>query len=106
MVVVEVASTKGGVNMKHMRLAQIRKARGFTQEKMAELLGYKDKSGYCQLENGQVSMTLEKATRICEILDVKIEDIFFAKSVEVTSTHPICELPKPNTACWKSPTSC
>lgn len=72
--------------MKHTKLANLRKAKGFTQSQMAKFLGYRDKSGYCQLENGQVSMTLEKAQKICEILDSKVDDIFFTATVDVTST--------------------
>ncbi len=83
--------------MKHLRLILARKAKGFTQEEMAKLLGYKDKSGYCQLENGQVSMTLEKASRICEILGVQIEEIFFNKTVEEASTRSGRDLPKTGT---------
>lgn len=72
--------------MKYSRLKAIRKAKGFTQQQMAEMLGYKDKSGYCQLENGDVKMTLEKAIKISQILKVEIDKIFFDNQVEVSST--------------------
>lgn len=49
---------------------------------MAKLLGYKNKSGYCQLENGIVKMTIEKAEIIAKALGVKPEDIFFRKVVQ------------------------
>ncbi|AZO96636.1 helix-turn-helix domain-containing protein [Iocasia frigidifontis] len=63
-----------------MNLAKLKKLRvekGFTQQEMAEKLGYKGKSGYCQLENGTVKMTLEQAKKIAEILGDDIEKIFF-----------------------------
>lgn len=63
--------------MKLNKLKEIRKAKGLTQEQMAKLLGYKDKSGYCQLENGDIKMTLEKAIKISKILGTDMKEIFF-----------------------------
>jgi len=57
-------------------LKKLRKERGITQETMAQYLGYKSKSGYCQLENGDVVMTLEKAIRISEILNEDLNTLF------------------------------
>jgi len=68
------------------KLKELRKAKGLTQEQMAKLLGYKDKSGYCQLENGNIKMTLEKAIKISKILGVDIKEIFFETHVENGST--------------------
>lgn len=68
------------------KLKELRKAKGLTQEQMAKLLGYKDKSGYCQLENGNIKMTLEKAIKISKILGVDIKEIFFETHVENSST--------------------
>lgn len=68
------------------KLKELRKAKGFTQEQMAKLLGYKDKSGYCQLENGDIKMTLEKAIKISKILGADIKEIFFETNVERRST--------------------
>lgn len=62
---------------RHNKLRQYRLARGLTQEEMARLLGYKDKSGYCHLENGKVAITIEKAKKIGDILGVSPEEIFF-----------------------------
>ena len=72
--------------MRHSKLAQIRKSRGITQQQMAEHLGYSDKSGYCQLENGKISLTVDKAIRISEILDVDVKEIFFDREVEENTT--------------------
>ncbi|WP_422445267.1 helix-turn-helix transcriptional regulator [Thermoanaerobacterium sp. DL9XJH110] len=68
------------------KLKELRKAKGLTQEQMAKLLGYKDKSGYCQLENGDIKMTLEKAIKISKILEADIKEIFFEVNVESCST--------------------
>ena len=66
-------------------LKQIRIDRGYTQEDMAKKLGYKDKSGYNHLENGNVKLTIEKVIKIAEILNVN-PSIFFNKQVQETST--------------------
>ncbi len=68
------------------RLKKLRTERKITQEEMALKLGYKNKSGYCQLENGKVKMTLDKALKISQILGVDIEKIFFDTEVQVSRT--------------------
>ncbi|MGI5840540.1 MAG: helix-turn-helix transcriptional regulator [bacterium] len=69
-----------------LRLKELRTAKGLSQEDMAKKLGYKDKSGYCLLENGHVKMTLEKALLICKIFEVDLKEIFFTTAVEAAST--------------------
>lgn len=68
--------------MKLEKLKKARKAKGLTQVQMAKALGYKDKSGYWYLENGHVSITLDKAIKISKILGVDINEIFFEKDIE------------------------
>jgi DNA-binding XRE family transcriptional regulator len=58
------------------KLKELRMARGFTQAEMAKKLGYKGKSGYCMLENGQVRMTLEMAQKIAKVLGADANDLF------------------------------
>lgn len=75
--------------MNNELLATIRKERGFTQEQMAKSLDYKDKSSYCLIENGKVSITLECTKKIKEILqltDKEFNLIFFNEKVEETQT--------------------
>jgi transcriptional regulator with XRE-family HTH domain len=57
-------------------LKKIRIEKGYTQEYMAEKLGYKDKSGYNHLENGNVKLSVERAMMISKILNVN-PSIFF-----------------------------
>ena len=59
-----------------MLLKKLRTEKGYTQEYMAEKLGYKDKSGYNHLENGNVKISIDKARLLAKILDVSIE-VFF-----------------------------
>lgn len=64
------------------KLKELRTARGFTQAEMAKRLGYKGKSGYCMLENGQVRMTLAMAQKIAEVLGVDANTLFFENKVQ------------------------
>lgn len=59
------------------KLKQKRIDRGISQDEMAKKLGYTGKSGYSMLENGHVSISLDKAKIIADILNSTIEDIFF-----------------------------
>ena len=38
--------------------------RGITQEKLARLLGFKDKSSYCLIERGKTSVSVDTANQI------------------------------------------
>lgn len=68
------------------KLKKMREDKGYTQEFMAKKLGYKGKSGYCLLENGSTKLSVEKAIKIAEILEVD-PSIFFTSKVEDTSTE-------------------
>lgn len=67
-------------------LKRIRIEKGYTQEYMAEKLGYKDKSGYNHLENGNVKLSVDRAIKIAKILEVD-PAIFFDTEVQETSTN-------------------
>ncbi len=73
-------------NMNLRRLCEIRKSKGLTQDEMARKLGYKGKSGYCQLEKGKVRMSLETAQKIADILGEDVVSIFFDKQVHAEQT--------------------
>jgi DNA-binding XRE family transcriptional regulator len=54
--------------------------RGFTQEKMAQLLGFKSKSSYCLIEKGKVGISVDIAGDIAKQLGLskkKVVKIFF-----------------------------
>ncbi|MBS4535604.1 helix-turn-helix transcriptional regulator [Clostridium sp. D2Q-14] len=70
----------------NQKLKKMREDKGYTQEYMAHKLGYKGKSGYCLLENGSVKLSVEKAIKIAEVLEVD-PSIFFTSKVEDTSTR-------------------
>lgn len=66
-------------------LKRIRIEKGYTQEQMAQMLGYADKSGYHHLENGNVRLSVARAIKIAKILDVE-PSIFFTDGVQDSST--------------------
>ncbi len=70
----------------YIKLKKIREESGTTQEKMAELLGYRHKSGYSKLENGERKISIEQAKIISDFFNMSIEDIFFESSVNKMTT--------------------
>ncbi len=61
----------------------IRNSKGITATFMAKNLGYKSVSSYLRLENGESSITLEKAKEIADIFNVSVTD-FFNKNLRET----------------------
>ena len=45
-----------------LRVERVRK--GYTQEQLANILGFKNKSSYCLIENGKATVSIELANRI------------------------------------------
>lgn len=65
-----------------------RNEKGFTQEKMANLLGI-SKNNYNLKERGKLDFNLMEVKKILEILNSNYEDIFFEKSVTEISDNNI-----------------
>lgn len=59
------------------KLKELRVKNKYTQEQMANLLGLKHKSHYCQIEKGEIKPSLEIALRISKVFGESIENIFF-----------------------------
>lgn len=59
------------------KLKEIRESNNVTQDYMAELLGYKHKSGYSKLENGERKISINQAKIISDFFKRSIEEIFF-----------------------------
>lgn len=78
-----------------MNLALLKAERvkqGVTQEKLAKLLGFKDKSSYCLIEKGKTSVSVDTANQIAIHLGLSKEvayNIFFEPKVQETSTNTI-----------------
>lgn len=65
-------------------LKQERIKRGFSQKKMAEELGFRDKSSYCLIENGKTQVSVQLMNKIIKVLDLSVEltaRIFIAEKV-------------------------
>lgn len=73
--------------VKTKQLKSEREKNGYTYEDMARLMGYKSKSTYMYIENGQTVPTLPVMIKISEILNKPIE-YFFNTKVQLTQTNP------------------
>lgn len=54
-------------------LKKLRIENNYTQEYLAEYLGYKGKSGYSMLENEKVKLTIDKAKLLSKLYEVDIQ---------------------------------
>lgn len=61
--------------MEKQKLIATRKSRGFSQEKMAQLL-HIDVSNYNRREKGQAKITANEWEKLSVLLNVSVEDIF------------------------------
>lgn len=64
-------------------IKEIRMHKGVTATHMAKTLGYRAVSSYLRLENGESTISLEKAKTIADILNVDIND-FFNQNLRIT----------------------
>lgn len=56
------------------RVREVRKTKGISQEKLAELAGI-DRSYMGNIERGEKNVTLKKVYEICDTLNVNIKDM-------------------------------
>lgn len=56
------------------RVRDIRKSKGISQEKLAEMAGI-DRSYMGNIERGEKNITLKKAYEICDALDIEIRNL-------------------------------
>lgn len=56
------------------RVREVRKAKGISQEKLAELAGI-DRSYMGNIERGEKNVTLKKVYEICDALDVDVKEL-------------------------------
>ncbi|MDU4952943.1 MAG: XRE family transcriptional regulator [Clostridium cadaveris] len=68
------------------KLKKIREEKNITQEEIASLLGYRHKSGYSKLENGDRKISVEQAKVISDFFNMSIEDIFFDNKINKMTT--------------------
>jgi putative transcriptional regulator len=70
----------------YIKLKKLREQFGYTQQEMANKLGYNSKSTYNQKEKGIRKITVEEAHEISKIFNKTIEEIFFKSEVVKTTT--------------------
>lgn len=65
------------------RIKAERIAKGFTQDEMADMLGWKNRALYAKRENGIVSIGADELAKIAEVLGFSKDElgIFFTTSV-------------------------
>ena len=65
------------------RIKAERIAKGYTQDEMAEKMGWKTRTPYAKRENGIVSIGADELAKIAEILDFSTDQlgIFFTPNV-------------------------
>ncbi|MGP5179292.1 helix-turn-helix domain-containing protein [Psychrobacter aquimaris] len=59
------------------RVREVRKAKGISQEKLAELANI-DRSYMGNIERGEKNVTLKKVYEICDALEVDISELVFS----------------------------
>lgn len=62
-----------------MRLGEIRRMRGYSQEYMAQKLGC-HRNTYAKMEGNPQDITMGQADKLASILNVSVNDIIFLKS--------------------------
>lgn len=68
------------------RLRELRKAKGYTCEQMAEKMGLETKAAYSKKELGRTKFSLDDAKKVSDILGYSIDNIFFADEVSFEDT--------------------
>lgn len=67
-------------------LKEKRKLKKLSVSAMADILGI-SKSFYYKIEKGTRNPTITLATKICEIINIKLEEIFFDTNLDITSNR-------------------
>lgn len=62
----------------HEQLKAVRLSKGWSQEEMAEEIGY-SKNGYAKIERGEASLNFAKLERIAKLLDVSLRELVGTK---------------------------
>lgn len=66
----------------NLRLRELRESRGITQTYISKKLGFSTVSAYNLIESGQRGLQVDKAKKIAEIFNVKMEDLFLENNLD------------------------
>ena len=75
--------------MNNKKLIEFRERKGYSQEQMAKILGYKNKASYCLIESGKTRMHIDLANKISRVLELsnnEILEVFFNLKVLESQT--------------------
>jgi transcriptional regulator with XRE-family HTH domain len=73
----------------HKQLKAVRLLKGWSQEKMAEKLGY-SKNGYAKIERGETGVSLAKIERMAKLLDVDFQELAGMKEGNIFNVVENC----------------
>ena len=66
---------KPPVSMYISNIKYLRKQHGLTQEYMADMFGYKDKSSWCLIEKGETQVSVELIVQLADFFNVTVDDL-------------------------------
>lgn len=72
------------------RLRAIRKRKGYSQQRLAEMMGYKDRSTLAKVENGINDITIETLYRYADVIETDVEELLGIKKSRKIS--PNCKV--------------
>lgn len=61
--------------MDYVLLIEFRERKGYSQEQMAQILGYKSKASYCLIETGKTKVHINLANEISKALGLSKDEI-------------------------------
>lgn len=80
--------TKGILRSLGMRIGELRRAQGHTQEELSEKLGMLAPN-YARIEQGRMNVTVDTLVRVAKALKVSVRDLFAKpKSTRVSVGRP------------------
>jgi len=65
-------------------LREARKSKGLSMTYMARKLGYKSVSGYANIEYGTTKVSLEKAIKIADLLNMSLDELSFEEKLHIS----------------------
>ncbi len=74
----------------HQKIKALRLFNDFTQEEMAEKLGYASVQGYAKIERGESDLTIGKLEEIAKVLGVNLQNLISLKSKNAISMAENC----------------
>ncbi|MFU8789962.1 MAG: helix-turn-helix domain-containing protein [Methylobacter sp.] len=78
----------------HQKIKALRLFNDFTQEDMAEKLGYSSVQGYAKIERGETELTVSKLEDIAKVLGVSLQALLNLNGKNAVNIAENCQYPK------------